>query len=86
MDFHELCIENRKLSANKGYYECPPSFDLIIRASEFINKKNKVWHKEYIKEHINEYSDDLLEIAFTNMEKSLAKDVRQFLEEMKKNN
>lgn len=81
-NFNTQCIENRCLSTNKGFYFAPPPFDMIIRTSEYARNTHKTWHREYIKEHINEYDENLFNVAFPNMNDDLAKHSKQVINDI----
>lgn len=65
-DFSRECLANRVLNDKKEVYVLPPKYDMFFRAAEFMKKQTKVWHREYISKHINEYEDKLADVAYSH--------------------
>ena len=80
--FTKKCLLMRIKSDNEKYFVCPPNVDILIRATEFIREPNKVWHREYIKENIKEYNENLLTVAFVDESCELAWKVRQLIKDL----
>ena len=62
-EFGRVCLSHRELTGNKLVYALPAKYEIIFRASEFLHAPKKVWHKEYVAKHINEYDESLVEVA-----------------------
>lgn len=67
--FNGVCIANRELSTNGAYYILPSNYDIIIRAYEYLKNPAKVWHYQFIKEHVNEFDMSLLKDAYEEQSK-----------------
>ena len=78
-DFTRKCISMRIKSENAKYYVCPPEIDILIRAVEYLNANYKVWHREYIIEHILSFREDILRIAFGEENSVFTENVKQLI-------
>ena len=82
-EFNVKCIENRELSNNKSYYQCQPKYDLLIRATEYVKNEQKIWHKDYIREHVRDFDKEVYDYSFENSQDGMAKDVISLIDELK---
>lgn len=68
-EFNEECLSNRELDTQHGFYVLPPRYDIMFRAAEAVHAPHKVWHREYVVAHKDEYDEKLSERACgSNME------------------
>lgn len=83
-EFNVKCIEHRKLSNNNCYYQCQPKYDLLIRAIEYVKNKQKIWHKDYIQEHVRDFDKEVYDYSFEKSQDGMANDVMSLIDELKR--
>lgn len=62
--FEDLLFNDIGRSKDCSYKICPPSYEVLIRAYEYLNHPQKTWHYEYIMSHCNTLDDSFIAMAY----------------------
>lgn len=76
--FNDHLIEEYVLSSNGVYRITKPSYDVLVRAYEYVNHPKKTWHYDYICMHKDAIDRDLLSIAYFENDENKNKIERLF--------